>query len=160
MNVARSVSEVLSQHTTLALECVDRMNLNVYVPLLQTAAGAAHFFRQVRGGFAPEAQARLLLLLCPLARSAHPVPVAAGQRVRGGSVQEVLNRTVRVTTMTTPTMRKTIRRSNCPFSPTQAGVQTRRAVSRRVNRATSAPMPAIAPHELGPGEGQTRELQD
>ena len=53
MNVARSVSEVLSQHTTLALECVDRMYLNVYVPLLQTAAGAAHFFRQVRGAAWP-----------------------------------------------------------------------------------------------------------
>ena len=35
MNVARSAAEVLSQHTTLALECVDRMYLNVYVPLLQ-----------------------------------------------------------------------------------------------------------------------------
>ena len=44
MKVARSVSEVLSQHTTLALECVDRMYVNV--PLLQTAAGAAHFFCQ------------------------------------------------------------------------------------------------------------------
>ena len=49
MNVARSAAEVLSQHTTLALERVDRMYLNVYVPLLQTAAGAAHFFRAMRG---------------------------------------------------------------------------------------------------------------
>ena len=49
MNVARSAAEVLSQHTTLVLECVDRMYLNVYVPLLQTAAGAAHFFREMRG---------------------------------------------------------------------------------------------------------------
>ena len=46
MKVARSVAEVLSRHTTLSLECVDRMYLNVYVPLLQTAAGAAHFFRR------------------------------------------------------------------------------------------------------------------
>ena len=53
MNVARSAAEVLSQHTTLALECVDRMYLNVYVPLLQTAAGAAHFFRAMRGAAWP-----------------------------------------------------------------------------------------------------------
>ena len=31
------------------LECVDRMYLNVYVPLLQTGAGAAHFFPKIRG---------------------------------------------------------------------------------------------------------------
>ena len=35
MKVARSVAEILSQHTTLALECVDRLYLNVYVPVLQ-----------------------------------------------------------------------------------------------------------------------------
>ena len=39
MKVARSVAEVLAEHTTLTLECVDRMYLNVYVPLLQRAAG-------------------------------------------------------------------------------------------------------------------------
>ena len=49
MNVARSVAEVLSRHTMLTLECIDRMYLNVYVPLLQTGAGAAHFFREIRG---------------------------------------------------------------------------------------------------------------
>ena len=49
MKVARSAAEVLSRHTMLTLECVDRMYLNVYVPLLQTAAGAAHFFREMRG---------------------------------------------------------------------------------------------------------------
>ncbi len=38
MKVARSVAEVLSRHTTLTLECVDRMYLNVYVPLLQAGA--------------------------------------------------------------------------------------------------------------------------
>ena len=49
MKVARSVSEILSQYTTLALECVDRLYLNVYVPVLQRAAGAAYFFRKMRG---------------------------------------------------------------------------------------------------------------
>ena len=53
MKVARSVAEVLSRHTTLSLECVDRMYLNVYVPLLQSAAGAAHFFRKMRGAAWP-----------------------------------------------------------------------------------------------------------
>ena len=53
MKVARSVSEILSQHTTLALECIDRLYLNVYVPVLQRAAGAAYFFRKVRGTAVP-----------------------------------------------------------------------------------------------------------
>ena len=35
MNVARSAGEVLAEHTRLELECIDRMYLNVYVPLLQ-----------------------------------------------------------------------------------------------------------------------------
>lgn len=49
MKVARSVAEVLSRHTTLTLECVDWMYLNVYVPLLQAGAGVAHFFRKMHG---------------------------------------------------------------------------------------------------------------
>ena len=53
MNVARSAGEVLAEHTTLELECIDRMYLNVYVPLLQTAAGTAWFFREVRGNPVP-----------------------------------------------------------------------------------------------------------
>ncbi len=53
MNVARSVAEVQSRHAMLTLECVDRMYLNVYVPLLQTAAGAAHFFREMRAAAWP-----------------------------------------------------------------------------------------------------------
>ena len=40
MKVARSV---------LTLECIDRMYLNVYVPLLQAGAGVAYFFRKMRG---------------------------------------------------------------------------------------------------------------
>ena len=48
MKVARSVAEILSQHTTLTLECIDRLYLNVYVPVLQRAAGAAYFFRTIR----------------------------------------------------------------------------------------------------------------
>ena len=51
--VARSVAEALADHTTLTLECIDRMYLNVYVPLLQSAAGAAYFFRKMRGAAVP-----------------------------------------------------------------------------------------------------------
>ena len=53
MKVARAVAEVLAEHTTLTLECIDRMSLNVYVPLLQRAAGAAYFFRKMRGAAVP-----------------------------------------------------------------------------------------------------------
>ena len=53
MKVPRSVAEILSQHTTLTLECIDRLYLNVYVPVLQRAAGAAYFFRKLRGCSVP-----------------------------------------------------------------------------------------------------------
>ena len=53
MKVARSVAQILSQHTTLTLECIDRLCLNVYVPVLQRAAGAAYFFRKIRGVAVP-----------------------------------------------------------------------------------------------------------
>ena len=53
MTVARSAAEVLAEHTTLELECVDRMYLNVYVPMLQSGAGASYFFRKVRGNPVP-----------------------------------------------------------------------------------------------------------
>ena len=47
MTIARSDADVLADHTTLELECVDRMYLNVYVPLLQTPAGVAYYPRDV-----------------------------------------------------------------------------------------------------------------
>ena len=53
MNIARSAGEGLADQTTLELECVDRMYLNVYAPMLQTGAGAAWFFRKVRGNPVP-----------------------------------------------------------------------------------------------------------
>ena len=49
MSIARSVAEVLADHTTLELECVDRMYLNLYQPLLQTPGGVAHYLHQVCG---------------------------------------------------------------------------------------------------------------
>ena len=64
MNVARSAGEVLAEHTTLELECIDRMYLKVYVPMLQAGAGAAWFFRKVRGN--------------PVASSASMAPMTNG----------------------------------------------------------------------------------
>ncbi len=49
MSIARSVAEILSEHVSLALEGIDRMYLNVYVPRLQREAGVAGFFRFHRG---------------------------------------------------------------------------------------------------------------
>ena len=63
MKVARSAGEVLAEHTTLELECIDRMYLNVYVPLLQSGAGTAHFFRKVRGNPVPSSA-----LMAPMTR--------------------------------------------------------------------------------------------
>jgi hypothetical protein len=49
MTVARSVAEVLDEHVTLEVECIDRMYLNLYVQLLQTERGIAHYFRKHLG---------------------------------------------------------------------------------------------------------------
>ena len=49
MTVARSVAEILKDHVTLELECIDRMYLNLYVPLLQAPAGVAYYWTQLRG---------------------------------------------------------------------------------------------------------------
>jgi hypothetical protein len=49
MSVPRSVAEVIREHVTLEVECIDRMYLNVYQPRLQTDRGVAGFFRFHRG---------------------------------------------------------------------------------------------------------------
>jgi hypothetical protein len=46
MTIARSVAKVLGEHVTLDLECIDRMYLNLYVPILQTPEGTAWFWRR------------------------------------------------------------------------------------------------------------------
>jgi hypothetical protein len=48
MTLPRSVAEILGRHVTLELECTDRLYLNVFVPLLQTTGGIAHFLKTVR----------------------------------------------------------------------------------------------------------------
>lgn len=45
MTVARNVADVLTNHVTLEVECIDRIYCNVYQPRLQHAAGVAWFFR-------------------------------------------------------------------------------------------------------------------
>ncbi len=49
MTVPRTVGEILSEHTTLEVESIDRMYLNAYVPALQYDGGVATFFRWHRG---------------------------------------------------------------------------------------------------------------
>src|SRR5213593_1401929 len=45
MKIAQTVAEVLNEHVTLQVECIDRMYLNVYMPRLQHVAGAVQFIR-------------------------------------------------------------------------------------------------------------------
>ncbi len=49
MSLPRTVSEILREHTTLEVQSIDRMYLNVYVPGLQSDGGVAYFFRSHRG---------------------------------------------------------------------------------------------------------------
>jgi hypothetical protein len=49
MTLARSVSEVLTEHVTLEVECIDRMYLNLYVPQLQYESGVVGFLCQHPG---------------------------------------------------------------------------------------------------------------
>src|ERR1700758_3465813 len=49
MSVPQSVADILSRHVTFQLECIDRMYLNVYVPMLQCEGGVVKFFRSHRG---------------------------------------------------------------------------------------------------------------
>lgn len=49
MKVARTAAEVLEGRVTMAMECIDRLYLNLYVPILQRPAGCAHFFIAHRG---------------------------------------------------------------------------------------------------------------
>ena len=53
MTRARSVTDVHSAHIELELECLDRIYLNGYVPLLQGGSGAAYFYRNIRGNPGP-----------------------------------------------------------------------------------------------------------
>jgi hypothetical protein len=39
MTLPRTVADVLAEHVSFEVECIDRMYLNVYVPQLQYATG-------------------------------------------------------------------------------------------------------------------------
>lgn len=47
--IVRSVADVLAEHVDLEVECIDRMYLNLYVPILQSEGGVAWFWRKHRG---------------------------------------------------------------------------------------------------------------
>lgn len=49
MTIARTAAEVLNGHVTLAVESIDRMYLNLYVPPLQRDLGVVEFFKHHRG---------------------------------------------------------------------------------------------------------------
>jgi hypothetical protein len=49
MTIARTVAEVLSEHVTLEIEGIDRLYLNLYVPILQCPRGVGHFWIHHRG---------------------------------------------------------------------------------------------------------------
>src|SRR5438067_258499 len=49
MSLPRTAADVLKDHVTLQVEGIDRMDLNVYQPRLQTDRGVATFFRFHRG---------------------------------------------------------------------------------------------------------------
>jgi len=49
MTVARTVADVLTQHVTFEVECIDRMFLNVYQPRLQSAAGLVGYVQRQLG---------------------------------------------------------------------------------------------------------------
>ncbi len=64
MTVPCTVRAILDEHTTLEVESIDRMYLNVYVPPLQYDGGVATFFRRHRGHlFASSA------LMAPISRA-------------------------------------------------------------------------------------------
>jgi hypothetical protein len=49
MSLPQSVADVLHDHVTLEVDCIDRLYLNAYVPPLQYESGVAAFFRRHRG---------------------------------------------------------------------------------------------------------------
>ncbi len=74
MTMARSAGEVLREHVTLELECLDRLYLNGYVPMLQAPGGVAYLLRNVRGMPVP-----FSALMAPMTRAC----VAALERFAG-----------------------------------------------------------------------------
>ena len=49
MILPKHVADILQDHVTLEVECVDRLYLNVYIPKLQSDVDVCNFFRKHRG---------------------------------------------------------------------------------------------------------------
>ena len=49
MNLARSVADVLAEHVSFEVECIDRMYCNVYVPRLQYVDGLVGYVHRQLG---------------------------------------------------------------------------------------------------------------
>jgi hypothetical protein len=49
MTIPQTVSQILDEHVTLELECIDRLYLGLYVPVLQEPRGVAWFWKTHRG---------------------------------------------------------------------------------------------------------------
>jgi len=64
MIIPKTAASVLQDHTTLEVECIDRMYMNVYMPQLQTDLGVVGFFRKHRG-----ATFASTVLMDPISRS-------------------------------------------------------------------------------------------
>jgi hypothetical protein len=62
--VAQSVADIIGRHVKLAVEGIDRMYLNIYVPQLQSERGVVRFFREHRGQPLPSAA-----LMSPISRN-------------------------------------------------------------------------------------------
>lgn len=63
MNVTQiSLADILHEHVTLKVECIDRMYLNVYIPNLQREANVSWFLKRQRH--------------CPVASSAAMAPIS------------------------------------------------------------------------------------
>jgi hypothetical protein len=63
MSVGPSVAAILSDHTTLEVECIDRLYLNCYVEQLMYAGGITRFFKKHRGNPVPSSA-----LMAPITR--------------------------------------------------------------------------------------------
>jgi hypothetical protein len=62
--IAQSVADILGRHVRLAVEGIDRMYLNIYVPQLQSERDVVRFFREHRGQPLPSAA-----LMSPISRT-------------------------------------------------------------------------------------------
>ena len=59
--ITQTVSSLLQDSVTLEIDCIDRLYLNAYQPMLQTGGGVSCFFRQHRG-----AQVASSVLMAPM----------------------------------------------------------------------------------------------